>query len=65
MAELLEDRVEDYARLIVLEMGKPIGEARAEIKKAASGCRQFVRRGQRTIPRASGDRGFAQCAHRL
>jgi acyl-CoA reductase-like NAD-dependent aldehyde dehydrogenase len=49
MAELLEDRVEDYARLIVLEMGKPIGEARAEIKKAASGCRQFGEAGERYL----------------
>ena len=46
MADLLESRVETYAQLIVLEMGKPIGEARAEVKKAASGCRHYVEAGE-------------------
>lgn len=42
MGELLEERVEEYAALIVSEMGKPIGEARGEVKKAAFGCRHFA-----------------------
>ncbi len=46
MAELLDARVETYAQLIVMEMGKPIGEAQAEVKKAASGCRHFVEAGE-------------------
>ncbi len=45
LADLLEERVEEYARLITLEMGKPIGEARGEVKKAASGARHFAENG--------------------
>jgi acyl-CoA reductase-like NAD-dependent aldehyde dehydrogenase len=42
LADLLEKRAEEYARLITLEMGKPIGEALGEVKKAAFGARHFA-----------------------
>lgn len=45
MAELLDQRAEDYARLIVSEMGKPIGEAIGEVKKCALGARHFAETG--------------------
>jgi succinate-semialdehyde dehydrogenase/glutarate-semialdehyde dehydrogenase/succinate-semialdehyde dehydrogenase len=45
LADLLEERVEEFARLITLEMGKPIGEARGEVKKAAFGARHFAGEG--------------------
>lgn len=45
VGELLEERAKDYARLITLEMGKPIGEALAEVKKAAAGARHFADKG--------------------
>jgi acyl-CoA reductase-like NAD-dependent aldehyde dehydrogenase len=45
LADLMDERVEEYARLITLEMGKPIGEARGEVKKAASGARHFAENG--------------------
>jgi succinate-semialdehyde dehydrogenase/glutarate-semialdehyde dehydrogenase/succinate-semialdehyde dehydrogenase len=45
LAGLLEERVEEYARLITLEMGKPIVEARGEVKKAAMGARHFAEEG--------------------
>ncbi len=45
LAELLEKRADDYARLITLEMGKPIGEALGEVKKAAFGARHFAGEG--------------------
>jgi acyl-CoA reductase-like NAD-dependent aldehyde dehydrogenase len=45
LADLLEKRVDEYARLITMEMGKPIGEARGEVKKAAFGARHFGEEG--------------------
>src|SRR3984885_1375077 len=45
LAELLEKRVDEYARLITLEMGKPIGEAQGEVKKAAFSARHFAEQG--------------------
>ena len=45
LAELLEQRAEQYARLITLEMGKPLGEALGEVKKAAFGARHFAEAG--------------------
>jgi acyl-CoA reductase-like NAD-dependent aldehyde dehydrogenase len=45
LADLLEKRADDYARLITLEMGKPIGEALGEVKKAAFGARHFAGEG--------------------
>src|SRR6202012_4093842 len=45
LAELLEKRADDYARLITLEVGKPAGEALGEVKKAAFGARHFAGEG--------------------
>ena len=45
LADLLESRVDDYARLITLEMGKPLAEAQGEVKKAASGARHYAEAG--------------------
>src|SRR5438309_8530720 len=42
LAGLLRDRVDRYARLATLEMGKPIVEARAEIEKCAWACEYFA-----------------------
>jgi succinate-semialdehyde dehydrogenase/glutarate-semialdehyde dehydrogenase/succinate-semialdehyde dehydrogenase len=45
LAELLEKRADDYAKLITLEMGKPVGEALGEVKKSAFGARHFAGEG--------------------
>ena len=44
LADLLEERAERYGKLIVSEMGKPIGEAIGEVKKCALGARHFRHR---------------------
>ncbi|MBL5972683.1 MAG: NADP-dependent succinic semialdehyde dehydrogenase [Candidatus Leucobacter sulfamidivorax] len=41
-ADLLEEDVEEAARLITLEMGRPIKGARAEVLKAAKGLRFYA-----------------------
>ena len=46
-AELLEREVDALARTITLEMGKPIGAARDEVKKCAGGCRYYAENGER------------------
>ncbi|HEV8228704.1 MAG TPA: NAD-dependent succinate-semialdehyde dehydrogenase [Candidatus Limnocylindria bacterium] len=49
LAALLRERSERYARLITLEMGKPIAEARAEIEKCAVGCDHYAANGARYL----------------
>lgn len=44
-ATVLRDRAEELARMITLEMGKPISEARAEIAKSALGCEFYASQG--------------------
>jgi acyl-CoA reductase-like NAD-dependent aldehyde dehydrogenase len=42
LADLLEQRADEYAALIVSEMGKPFGEAKGEVNKSAFGARHFA-----------------------
>jgi len=44
-AAILRERAEDFARMMTLEMGKPIREARAEIEKSAWGCEYYAAEG--------------------
>ena len=41
-AKVLEDNLEEYATMITLEMGKPITESRAEVKKCGWVCHYYA-----------------------
>jgi succinate-semialdehyde dehydrogenase/glutarate-semialdehyde dehydrogenase len=44
-ADVLRARREEFARVMTQEMGKPIGEARAEVEKSALGCDYYADHG--------------------
>jgi len=44
--EVLRQNVEEYARMITLEMGKPMAESRAEINKCAWACDYYAENAQ-------------------
>ncbi len=48
-ADLLEQEVDALARIVTLEMGKPIGVARDEVRKCALGCRYYAENGERFV----------------
>ncbi|MGV3504344.1 MAG: NAD-dependent succinate-semialdehyde dehydrogenase [Adhaeribacter sp.] len=49
VADLLERQAEKYARTISLEMGKPIQQSLAEIKKCADACRYYAREAENLL----------------
>jgi len=49
LAALLRERADRYGRLISLEMGKPIVEARAELEKCALGCEHYAEHAARYL----------------
>jgi len=48
-ADLLEQEVATFAEIITLEMGKPIGAARDEVRKCAVGCRFYAENAERFL----------------
>jgi len=58
-AEILERESDRFARLMTLEMGKPLAQARAEAEKCAAGCRYYAENAEKfladePVPDASG-----------
>src|SRR3954453_15392524 len=49
LAEILEVDADEYARLMTLEMGKPLAAARAEALKCATACRYYVEHAERLL----------------
>ncbi|MBO4253156.1 NADP-dependent succinic semialdehyde dehydrogenase [Streptomyces griseorubiginosus] len=48
-ADLLESEVEELAKILVTEMGKPIAQARAEVLKSAKGMRFYADNAERFL----------------
>src|SRR5450432_2136786 len=48
-ATLLEREIDSLARTMTLEMGKPIGAARDEVRKCVNACRFYAENGERFI----------------
>ncbi len=48
-AEILESERDRFGRIMTLEMGKPIGAARAEAAKCALACRYYAAHGERLL----------------
>jgi succinate-semialdehyde dehydrogenase/glutarate-semialdehyde dehydrogenase len=62
LAGLLRERAEEFARLMALEMGKPVAQGRQEIEKCAWTCMYFADRARRMLSsmhiRTDGRRSF-------
>jgi acyl-CoA reductase-like NAD-dependent aldehyde dehydrogenase len=49
LAALLRERADRYGRLVTIEMGKPIAEAKAELEKCAWGCEYYAENAARYL----------------
>jgi len=56
-ADILEQEKDRLGRIMTLEMGKPIGAARAEAAKCALACRYYAEHGERLLADESLDAG--------
>jgi len=56
-AAILEERKDEYGRLMTLEMGKPIGAAVEEVRKCALACRYYAEHGASMLADEPADTG--------
>ena len=61
-AELLESEEDRWARLMTLEMGKPLAAAVAEARKCAAACRYYAHNAERFLATEEVAVGSGQCA---
>ncbi|AFL82328.1 NAD-dependent aldehyde dehydrogenase [Aequorivita sublithincola DSM 14238] len=47
--EILKENVEEYAKMISLEMGKPLSESRAEVNKCATVCDYYAKNAEKFL----------------
>jgi len=59
-ADILEKEQDRLGRIMTLEMGKPIGAARAEAVKCALGCRYYAEHGARLLADEPIDAGLCE-----
>ena len=59
-ADILEKEKDRLGRIMTLEMGKPIGAARAEAVKCALGCRYYAEHGARLLADEPIDAGLCE-----
>jgi succinate-semialdehyde dehydrogenase/glutarate-semialdehyde dehydrogenase len=60
--ELLELRKEELARLMAMEMGKPLAQGRTEIEKCGRVCRHFAENGAEMLREETVPLGYARAA---
>jgi len=60
-AEILESEKDRLGRIMTLEMGNPIGAARAEAAKCALACRYYVEHGERLLTDEPLEAGAGRC----
>lgn len=63
MARILEEGVEEYAKLLTLEMGKPLEHSRSEVLKCALGCRYYAENGAKILAPESVPEAKAEIHH--
>ncbi|MEO8369367.1 MAG: NAD-dependent succinate-semialdehyde dehydrogenase [Candidatus Solibacter sp.] len=59
IVDILEADADDFARLMTLEMGKPLAAARAEALKCATACRYYIEHAERLLADEPVDTGAA------
>ena len=60
-ARILEERAAEFARLMAVEMGKPVAQGKAEVLKCAAACRYYAEYGREML--APVDLGGATILH--
>ncbi|MCE0499273.1 MAG: NAD-dependent succinate-semialdehyde dehydrogenase [Methylacidiphilales bacterium] len=64
-AEIFEAEQERFGRLMTLEMGKPLTQAKAEAAKCATACRYYAERAERMLAEEPVPEGDGRCFMRF